>query len=143
MTPVERFLAKVNKRGPRHPRLGYCWVWTHPLRKDGYASFWLEGRQRYAHCVAYEFWVGPIPEGKQLDHLCRRRHCIHPSHLEPVTQHENLRRSGAWEHWRAKTHCPHGHPYDEENTFINAKGSRMCRTCTRERTRAWRKKVAA
>lgn len=47
-----------------------------------------------AHRVAYELWVGPIPEGMELDHRCKVRACINPAHLEPVTHAENMRRLG-------------------------------------------------
>ncbi len=87
---------------------------------------------RGAHRVAYELSVADIPDGLELDHLCRVRHCVNPSHLEPVTPHENWARGQAISILNAqKTHCPQGHAYDEANTYISGRGIRGCRACNR------------
>ncbi len=68
-----------------------CWLWAgfiHP--KNGYGSYRMNGRTCGAHRASYELHVGPIPDGYDLDHLCRVRSCVNPSHLEPVTRRENL-----------------------------------------------------
>lgn len=91
-----------------------------------------------AHRFAYEDIVGPILEGLTIDHLCRVRHCVNPAHLEPVTHLENVRRGNGGLNQLAKTHCPKGHPYDEENTYRlpSRPSGRYCRACRRERNRA-------
>ena len=92
------------------------------------------------HRFVYERLVGKIPEGLQIDHLCRVRHCANPAHMEAVTQRENILRgmSPAAENAR-KTHCPQGHPYEGENLFTYNQGRfRRCRACDRERGRQWR-----
>lgn len=104
---------------------------------SGYGTFYFEGRMVTAHRWAYEHWVGPIPEGTELDHLCREVLCVLPTHLEPVTHRENLMRGKGFAARNArKTHCPQGHKYTDENTYVNPRGSRECRTCIRERGRA-------
>jgi HNH endonuclease len=132
----ERFWSKVDKDGPvpdYAPHLGPCWLWTRGLTK-GYGTFGMHGKVRYAHIVAYELLVGVVPDGLELDHLCRVPACCNPVHLEPVTHAENIRRgdtSAQGAHWRAKTHCPQGHQYDDANTYVNPTGGRECRICKR------------
>jgi hypothetical protein len=118
-----RFWEKVDKSGD-------CWIWTGVLN-HGYGGFApIHGLLVLTHRFAYELLIGPIPEGLQLDHLCRVRSCVNPAHLEPVTQKENNRRAQA-----IKTHCPSGHPYDEVNTYL-WQGRRKCRECRRIRGKA-------
>lgn len=123
LTPSERFWAKVDKSGD-------CWLWTAALDRHGYGAFRTGGRHRLAHRVAYELVIGPIPEGLDLDHLCRVHDCVNPAHLEPVTRRENLARGvGFIAREIRTTHCPRGHEYSPENTYV-ATGSRNCRRCT-------------
>lgn len=108
-----------------------CWEWIGVVAADGYGHYKTNGRPHQAHRVVYEFLVGPIPEGLQLDHLCRNRKCVNPAHLEPVTAKENTRRADVVFGIRsAATHCKHGHPFDAENTkWVD--GRRTCRACRR------------
>jgi hypothetical protein len=69
-----------------------CWRWKGGQNGPGYSMFWLDGQMRYAHRLVYELLVGPIPEGLELDHLCRNRACVNPAHLEPVTHSLNVLR---------------------------------------------------
>lgn len=136
----QRFWSKVNKAGSIPPQAiapGSCWEWTAAKTSGGYGQFWVKPYRVVAHRFSYEQLVGPIPQGLQLDHLCRNRACVNPQHLEPVTQQVNIWRgfSIATQN-RLKTHCPHGHPYSVENTYIHPKNSgRICRACARERSR--------
>lgn len=89
-TVTERFWPKVERVEDG------CWLWTASLTGDGYGRISLGGKfgpMGLAHRVAYELLVGPIPEGLELDHLCRVRRCVNPEHLEPVTHAENVRRA--------------------------------------------------
>lgn len=69
-----------------------CWLWTGGYNAAGYGLIAVSGRMLRVHRVAYEFYVGPIPESLELDHLCRNKGCFNPGHLEPVTHKENVRR---------------------------------------------------
>lgn len=129
-----------------------CWEWQGAASSAGYGKIMTgsrsDGSRRYApaHRWAYEFCVGPIPDGLQLDHLCRNPSCVNPDHLEPVTNRENTLRGNAPIRMReanpgaafqsAKTHCPQGHIYDDANTrWTSATGNhsatRHCRTCNK------------
>lgn len=109
-----------------------CWVWK-GSKDPYYGIIRINGVVLKAHRVSYELFIGPIPTGMTLDHLCRNRACINPAHLEPVTLRENISRRQR----PLKSHCPQGHPYDEANTYTY-KGSRHCRLCQviRQRTKA-------
>lgn len=102
-----------------------CWLWQGSTDGDGYGYAWDGVRVVRAHRLAYESFVAPIPEGLELDHLCRIRGCVNPGHLEPVTHAENDRRRGA-----AVTHCSRGHEFTEQNTYVSPDGHRHCRLCT-------------
>lgn len=121
-----------------------CLEWTGGLNGVGYGQFYIGKKARgqtvqgdtgkgYAHRWSYEHFVGPIPEGLHLDHLCRNRKCVNPEHLEPVTIRENLLRGiGPSSIHAKKTHCPAGHEYAGDNLYIHpTKRMRYCRTCGR------------
>lgn len=129
-----RFMSKVTVQE------GGCWIWNGSKMRNGYGQLGVAGKHYAAHRYSYENKVGPIPIGLDLDHLCRVRACTNPDHLEPVTRSENLRRGmKRGEHQRAKTHCPYGHEYSQQNTRINC-GRRCCRTCDRARSQRTRDK---
>ena len=107
-------------------------MWTAYINEAGYGQLtvWNKGSNKTfkAHRLAYEFEVGEIPAGLDLDHLCRNRKCVNPAHLEPVTRRTNLLRGISWN--GSKTSCINGHPFDAENTYVQ-EHKRTCRTCTR------------
>ena len=126
--PHERFWEKVHKTKG-------CWLWVAGTKKSNggrYGQFSLPRHSGsiVAHRWAWEETNGPIPKGKQLDHLCRNTLCVNPDHLEPVTVRENILRgtNTAANHAR-KTHCLHGHPFKGKDFYIAASGQRMCRVC--------------
>ena len=131
---LERFMIKV-----RQGKNG-CVFWAASTNVYGYGQFWVDGRMVKAHRWAYEYFIGPIPPGLQLDHLCRNRNCVNPAHLEPVTCKENLLRGDTLAASQlARTHCPQGHEYAGANLYVQSNGRRQCRTCHADRQRAHQK----
>lgn len=135
---IDRFLDFISPE----PMSG-CWLWTGMSTggNDGYGCFKAFGQKILAHRFSFNYFVGEIPEGMVLDHLCRVHSCVNPCHLEVVTHQENCVRgdhrhnvnrigNGRW--MAAKTHCPRGHPYDGANTYLY-KGRRQCRICRRSK----------
>lgn len=131
-TADERFWVKVKQDGD-------CWVWTAtknaPTEKNGgggYGGFRLDGRMVKAHIYAYKTMVGEIPDGLELDHLCRNRACVNPYHADPVPKAINLQR--AVYRLRERTHCKYDHEFTPENTYWYKPSSgdglgRACKTC--------------
>lgn len=124
----ERFWLKVAKTDS-------CWLWFGKKSIWGYGRLNSSGKRVAAHRVSYEIHKGRIPDGLTIDHLCRVRLCVNPSHLEAVTSKVNLLRGeGACAKNARKTHCIRGHEYTHENTDNRHEG-RRCRTCRVDRDR--------
>ena len=132
----ENFWSKVKKTET-------CWLWLGRLNHSGYGDFWVRingtFRALKAHRVAYTLLVGRIPANMTLDHVgarCGRRNCVNPSHLEVVSNRENvLRGNGICANNARKTHCIHGHKFDEINTTMRGTNHRRCKACDRESSR--------
>jgi hypothetical protein len=135
---ADRFWEKVSKGTPDE-----CWPWTAGTSGSraayGVLGFKVKGRtiHKYAHRIAYELEIGPIPEGLEIDHLCRNPICVNPAHLEPVTHRENVLRGEAISAQNArKAHCIRGHLLSGANVAITKPGHRVCRACRQLRRRA-------
>ena len=112
-----------------------CHVWP-GMKWKGYGKASYGGSTSPVHKLLWEAENGPVPEGLELDHLCRNRACANLTHLEVVTRKENVRRGKAGVNQKVKTHCPRGHAYVGENLYIRPTvGFRECRECKRERKR--------
>ena len=128
ISTLERLLQKISitENG--------CWEWQASLARGNYGVIGHKRRTVYAHRFSYEHYKGRVPDGLQIDHLCKNPKCVNPEHLEAVTPSENTRRSDApriaAERHLAITHCPKGHPYDLINTRYY-KGKRFCKECNR------------
>lgn len=142
----DRFWSKVEEPFDAH---NDCWIWKGACdKKSGYGKFKIGARHTpvvQAHRFSYVFFNGPIPERHEVHHNCENPPCVNPTHLEALTNAEHRLRSpqflvsiSAWR--RAITHCPQGHLYDAENTYLNKKGTRQCKECKRRRFRDWYKR---
>lgn len=121
-----------------------CWEWQGYLSRDGYGYFSIGIHNTRVHRWSYEYYNQTvIPFDKQIDHLCRNRKCANPNHLEMVTCKENTRRGTGIFRNSSKTHCPYGHPYDNENTYhYNSKKGRDCKECHRIKNKLIRDKTS-
>lgn len=145
MNEVDRFFMYVDKNGPIHPIFqSPCWLWQGGKITGGYAVFrrttGVVGPVKIlVHRYSFELFYYAIPEGMEIDHMCKTRHCVNPQHLDLVTRLENIRRSNR--HKVSKMHCINGHRFTPENTYF-AKGRlhRACRTCQRASARRQREK---
>ena len=136
-SPLERFLDKIEFTES-------CWLWKAAMLQNGYGTFGVptvdphRHRTVLVHRYSYELFVGPIPRSLVIDHMCRVRHCVNPDHLRIVTRRiNNLQNTVSHVALNPdKTHCPVGHLYDEENTYVSKRGYRQCRACHRAASHA-------
>jgi hypothetical protein len=136
---IEKILMRT-----RIENLYDCWIWVGGTNSWGYGSMWVSKTEsrKAVHRVLYQLVFGPLPQEMLLHHDCENTRCVNPSHLRALTvkEHNHIHRPFDWiaAFHRAKTHCPHGHPYSPENTYLDHKGGRICRTCRGIQQRRYR-----
>ena len=118
-----------------------CWIWTGKLMTGtaaGYGRIHYDGKNTTVHRIAYELFVGPIPDGLQIDHHCENRSCFNPEHLEAVTSEVNTARGNSWAGInKRKTECKRGHEFNDENTGWRPRSmgrvgmTRFCKVCAK------------
>ncbi len=132
---VDKILIQKIQKRIELDLLSGCWIWIGHKNNRGYGCFEIKQKEYKAYRLTYEYWNGKIPEGLEIDHLCRNTSCVNPSHLEAVTHKENVVRglTGKINHWSAnKTHCKKGHEFNKENTYIRPDGWRACKICKKK-----------
>jgi hypothetical protein len=117
-----------------------CHIWIGSKTHDNYGQFWYKKRLWLAHRAAYEIWVGKIPEGMTIDHICENTLCVNPNHLQVMTLKENILKSNGISAIHArKTHCINGHLLSDDNVrYRKDTFGRQCRECKRINDRKYR-----
>lgn len=140
LSDEDRFMyyAQITEKG--------CWIWHGYISPTGYGYFNVkDSKNRFkwrgvlAHRWSYLHFIGPIPDGMEIDHLCRVRFCVNPDHLDLVTRLENSRRTEQF----MKDYCVNGHLRSEENTYQKSNGTRRCRICNTAAQRRRQEKLNA
>lgn len=124
-----------------------CTLWKNAVSSSGYGSWFFRGKVQQAHRVAWIKTNGEIPHGMHVLHRCDNKLCINVSHLFLGTHADNMRdmknKGRAVSPNTFKTHCPQGHIYSEDNTYVDSKGWRKCRTCVLKRARRYHASIVA
>lgn len=123
ISAIDRFMSHVTIQA------NGCWEWVAAIDARGYGRFWMGGKRTRAHRFSYEYYTGKVPDGKELDHLCRNHACVNPAHLEAVSHKVNVLRGEGVAALHARNMlCSEGHLLTPENVIIDG-GGRRCKIC--------------
>lgn len=125
---TKRFWNKVSINTPDQ-----CWEWQGSRRGDGYGQLYALGKHHAAH--RFSHYLATLEKPPVVRHKCDNRTCVNPHHLEGGTQSQNMQDvvERGRHYYANKTHCPYGHEYTKENTYIRPNKHRECRACRKER----------
>lgn len=133
-----RILSKINFYSDISYNGTRCWEWKDRPDSHGYGQIRIGNKMRLVYQITYRLVKGPLPEGEEIDHLCRNTLCVNPDHLQSVTHRENVLR-GISPHAKnaKKIFCKNGHPLwgDNARPFPSRPGHRVCRACISERNK--------
>lgn len=135
MNEIERFLSKISVSDSG------CWEWQGFIRPDGYCVIRVNGRKTLSHRYIYDYFYHGIDHKLTIHHKCYNRKCCNPSHLKQIPLRENILDGNNLAAQNArKTHCKHGHEFNDENTYRYKDGRRMCKICNKRNTmKYWEK----
>lgn len=140
--PEERLIFGLSDYGVA----GKCWGWKRAISSNGYGAIGVDGGLKGTHVLAYELWVGPVPEGLHVLHHCDNPPCCNPEHLRVGTREDNMQdmvsRGRSRNGREARTHCPQGHPLSGDNLYVYPNGRRNCQECRRRWKREYRARKA-
>jgi hypothetical protein len=122
-----------------------CWIWQKYVSRDGYGKMTYNGHPSEVYRLSYELFVGDIPDGHHLHHICGSKACCNYDHVIPImpgahsAKHFGDKFKAHTEYVRSKTHCKQGHPLSGSNLYLCPRtGYRACRTCVRLWARNYR-----
>jgi hypothetical protein len=136
MRRIEEIAPRILEKSVPIPIAG-CWVWVAGANNNGYGAMTVHGKPVGAHRASYMAFVGEIPPGLDVHHICNNRMCVNPHHLEAVTHSENIK---AQKPRRRKTHCANGHELLGD-TVYEWNGIRSCRICRTAADKKFKAKV--